>query len=298
MKFSVVIPTRNRLEYLKTAVASVMAQDCDDWEIDISDNDSTQDVKGYVASLNDSRVRYSRTESFISVTENWNRALDQSRGDYVIVIGDDDCLMKGYFSLLKKLITKHSQPDLIFSNGLFYVYPGIVECWPDGHLTTVGNWHLWNSKTPLLLNREKVQELAKAAMNFKLPFSYNLQLLMIHRSLIEKLKFDGRFFHSPYPDYYAMTLLFQKSEKTLGCPYPSVVVGISPKSFGGYHLRNQENFGMETLNAGAESSQYPELENHILPGKQLNTCWLYALRSVQKNLALSDHLEINVKRYR
>ena len=38
------MPTRDRLEYLKLAVETIRRQDCPDWEIVISDNDSSDDV--------------------------------------------------------------------------------------------------------------------------------------------------------------------------------------------------------------------------------------------------------------
>ena len=38
MKFSVLLPTRNRLEYLRFAVESVLRQDDPGWELVISDN--------------------------------------------------------------------------------------------------------------------------------------------------------------------------------------------------------------------------------------------------------------------
>ena len=64
MKFSILIPTRNRLDLLRYAVDSVRRQDYDDWEIVVSDNASTQDVAGYVRGLGDARVRYFRSDRF------------------------------------------------------------------------------------------------------------------------------------------------------------------------------------------------------------------------------------------
>ena len=80
MLFSVLLPTHDRLEYLRYAVESVRRQDEDDWELIVSDNDSTDDIAGFVEGLGDERVRYVRTESFVPVTENWNNALRHSRG--------------------------------------------------------------------------------------------------------------------------------------------------------------------------------------------------------------------------
>ena len=106
MKLSVLIPTRNRLKYLKYGVATVLRQDYADWELIISDNDSEEDIEGYVHSLDDPRIKYYRTDRFIPVTDNWNNALKKSSGEYVIMLGDDDALMRGHFSTIFAIDTR------------------------------------------------------------------------------------------------------------------------------------------------------------------------------------------------
>jgi glycosyltransferase involved in cell wall biosynthesis len=107
MRFSILLPTRNRLELLACAIETVHRQDFHDWEIVVSDNCSEEDIASYVQGLSDERIRYQRTERFLPVTENWSRALEASRGDYVIMLGDDDGLLRGYLSTLDRLIREH-----------------------------------------------------------------------------------------------------------------------------------------------------------------------------------------------
>jgi glycosyltransferase involved in cell wall biosynthesis len=79
--FSILLPTRDRLELLRNAVETVRLQNYDNWEIIISDNASSQDITGYVKKLGDQRVRYIRSKMILPVTENWNRAHDYSNGE-------------------------------------------------------------------------------------------------------------------------------------------------------------------------------------------------------------------------
>ena len=51
IKFSVLLPTKNRLELLKSAIWSVREQNYDNWEIIVADNCSQEDIKGYLDSL-------------------------------------------------------------------------------------------------------------------------------------------------------------------------------------------------------------------------------------------------------
>src|SRR6266487_1510099 len=103
MKFSILLPTHDRIEYLRYAVESVLRQDWSDWELVVSDNCSTGDIKQYLDSLSDARIKYYRSDTFLSVTDNWNRSLYCSSGEYVIMLGDDDCLLQGCLSTLAKI---------------------------------------------------------------------------------------------------------------------------------------------------------------------------------------------------
>src|SRR5574341_2458315 len=133
MKFSVLLPTHNRLSLLKYAVESVLRQEYDDWELVISDNESEDDVEIYVKSLNDDRIKYFKTDRYLSVTENWNLALEKSSGDFVIMLGDDDALMPGYFTTISKLIETYN-PEYIFTDGYLFAYPDVIPHHPDGYV--------------------------------------------------------------------------------------------------------------------------------------------------------------------
>jgi glycosyltransferase involved in cell wall biosynthesis len=160
MKFSVLLPTRNRLELLKYAVETVRRQDYSDWEVIISDNYSEDDIAGYVRLLNEPRIKYYRTESFIPVTDNWNNAMDKSTGDYVIMLGDDDCLMKGFFTTIKTLIETYNRPDFIYSKAFLYAYPGVLPDFPKGFLKSYDYASFFKSaKEPFWLRREQALNL-------------------------------------------------------------------------------------------------------------------------------------------
>src|ERR1700733_1385243 len=124
MKISVLLPTRDRLDLLRHAVASVTRLEDTDYEVVISDNCSSGDVEGYASSLNDVRVRYVRTPELLSVTENWNNALAHCTGDYVLMLGDDDALLDGYFTRTRRLIAEFDDPQVIYHSALLYSYPG------------------------------------------------------------------------------------------------------------------------------------------------------------------------------
>lgn len=85
------IPTYNRADgYLKEALACAMSQTYENIEIIVSDNCSTDNTAELVKKFNDSRIRYFRQNQNITANDNFNFCLDQAKGDYFLLLHDDD----------------------------------------------------------------------------------------------------------------------------------------------------------------------------------------------------------------
>jgi glycosyltransferase involved in cell wall biosynthesis len=298
MKFSVLLPTRNRLDLLSYAIETVRRQDYPNWEIIVSDNCSDQDIPGYVRSLCDDRIKYSRSPKLIPVTDNWNNALDLSSGDYIIMLGDDDGLMKGYFSTLREVIEKHDTPDLIYTSALLYAYPSVMPGFPDGFLLSYANKRIYRSASdPFWLEKSEAARLAQHSLNFRMRFEYNMQFSLVRKKFIEGMMKYGPFYQSPYPDYYASNAMMLKANRILVVPKPLVTIGISPKSFGFYYFNNLESKGNEFLQ-NVQSEVEPQLRSIVLPGTDMNTSWLLSMETLVKNFGGEFGIRANRNRYR
>jgi glycosyltransferase involved in cell wall biosynthesis len=299
MKFSVLLPTRNRLDLLSRAIETVCRQDYDNWEIIVSDNFSEEDIAGYIQSLGDSRIKYFRTDCFIPVTDNWNNALDKSRGEYIIMLGDDDCLMKGYFSTLSKLIDKFDSPDFLYTGAFLYAYPGVMPGIPDGFLRTYSNRKIYQSASePFWLERNKAKEFVEDSFNFRVMFDYNMQFSLVSRKLVEEIKQYGQFYQSPYPDYYASNAMMLMAKRILVVPLPLITIGISSKSFGFFFFNDAEDDGNQLLNNLPDPAMVKRLQRVILPGTTMNTSWLIAMETLSFNLSKNLNIKVNYARYR
>jgi glycosyltransferase involved in cell wall biosynthesis len=296
MKFSVLLPTRNRLEYLRYAVDTVRRQDYDQWEIIISDNHSEDDIAGYVAELADPRIRYVRTDSFVPVTENWNNALDLSTGDYVVMLGDDDGLLPGYFSRLMAAMRDYPDPDFIYVSALFFAYPGVMPDAPDGFLRTDQN-RFFSGDKPYWLDADTARGIARGYLDFRMPVASNMQFSLISRRAIDAMKAVGPFFQSPYPDFYATPALFLTSTRILVYPKPFVVIGITPKSYGFFHFNNRSGDGVDLLNNnGALAAD--DTDAIRLPGTSYNDSWLLAMKAFEANFSGAYGMAPDIRRYR
>lgn len=300
MRFSVLLPTHDRLEYLRYAVESVVRQDVADWEIIVSDNDSSDDVAGFVSGLGDDRIRYVKTDAFVSVTENWNNALRHSRGDYVVMLGDDDALLPRYFSGMSGLLERFSDPDLVYTGAYLFAYPGVLPDAPAGFLAP--NLHapfLRRGTEPFVLPPAEAREMARAAAGFRALYDFNMQYALVSRRAIDALAEGDDFFRSPFPDYYAMNLLFATAERIAVDPRPRVVIGITRRSYGFFHFNRREGHAKALLHTEQVDPEIrADLRQVVLPGTNINTSWLLAMESLYRRLGAPEDLRPDYARYR
>lgn len=92
---SVVIPTKNRQYTCLYAIESVLKIDREDIEVVVQDCSDTNILWQQVLERfgNDPRISYEHVDTKPSMTDNWNRAFERSRGRYRCGIGDDDAVM-------------------------------------------------------------------------------------------------------------------------------------------------------------------------------------------------------------
>lgn len=111
MRFSILIPAY-KLHYLKTCIDSVIAQSFGDFEVIILNDNSPEDIESIIKSYSDNRIKYFKNSSNVGaeeVVDNWNKCLSESKGDYVLCMGDDDCLASNCLEVYNQLINKYPQ---------------------------------------------------------------------------------------------------------------------------------------------------------------------------------------------
>jgi glycosyltransferase involved in cell wall biosynthesis len=92
-KFSIVIPVHNRRDYLAQALASCMRQTVSDFEVVVSDDGSTDDLRSVADSFSDRRIRYVRSDERLGAAKNHQRAASLAAGEYVLTLHSDDFLL-------------------------------------------------------------------------------------------------------------------------------------------------------------------------------------------------------------
>jgi glycosyltransferase involved in cell wall biosynthesis len=91
--FSVLVPTRNRVDMLERAISSVMAQTFQDFELIVVDDGSGDDTQRYLNQLDDARIRVLRHEAAKGAAAARNAGIKIASGKYISFLDDDDeCL--------------------------------------------------------------------------------------------------------------------------------------------------------------------------------------------------------------
>jgi glycosyltransferase involved in cell wall biosynthesis len=114
---SVGLPTYERAAALEVAARSVLRQTHEDLELVISDNASGEETSRLTGELaaEDPRVRTVRHRTNRGMTANFNAALAECRGDFVMLLGDDDSIAPDYVA--RCLETLRSDPGLALVAG-------------------------------------------------------------------------------------------------------------------------------------------------------------------------------------
>ena len=243
MKFSVLLPTRNGGKYLKSCIESVLSQDYKDMELIVFDNANTDNTAEVVNSYSiDKRLKYYRTDNVVSVTDNWNNALKKSSGDYVLMMGDDDFLLPGYFDTLDKTIKENDFPDGISYFGYSFIYPDAVDnkegYYVDPHYDYEKKL-MDSGKT----TKNQLKSIVYDMFKFKNRVPLNTLPHIWSRKVINRV--DGELFRPPYPDHFALNAIFLKANTWVFSKKKLYIIGVTPKSYGHYVFSDNDQKGGE-----------------------------------------------------
>ncbi|MBX7221900.1 MAG: glycosyltransferase [Blastocatellia bacterium] len=120
--FSVVLPTRNRAKLLPTAIQSILNQTFGDFELVLSNNCSEDETETVVRSFTDPRIRYVTTPQAFSMTESWEFALREAKGQFIGFISDDDFLLPSTLERVAQVLNQH-QTEIVSWELADYFYP-------------------------------------------------------------------------------------------------------------------------------------------------------------------------------
>jgi len=101
--FSVIVPAFNRASVLGAALHSVLAQTCQDFEIIVVDDGSSDDPRAVVEAIGDPRIRFVRQENQGGGTAR-NTGINAARGRFIAPLDSDDTFLPRHLESMKRLL--------------------------------------------------------------------------------------------------------------------------------------------------------------------------------------------------
>lgn len=237
-RFTVVIPTKNRAEYLKQTLRTCAAQDYDNLVVIVSDDGSTDHTMDVVldASRQDPRIRYLKNSMSPGMRDNFEFALNQAEPGFVMALGGDDGLMPGGISGMRDVLRDTGLELLSWASPL-YTYAGVRG--PDGQLM------LYHPKKDRIVESRVFLARQASHLNYlgdiESPMSYvkGVASTRLVKQVQSRSK-EGRFYSCPTPDGYSGIVLAGEVERFAFSGEPFAIYGLSPTSQGLNYMTNDE----------------------------------------------------------
>lgn len=108
-RFSIFLPVRNGWPYVRECVESILRQTYPHFELNVLDNQSSDNTVPWLKSLADSRICLRTSSSALSIEDSWSRIKGVEKQEFMTLIGNDDILDPGFLAATKALIDRY--PD-------------------------------------------------------------------------------------------------------------------------------------------------------------------------------------------
>ena len=138
---SVVIPTLNRRVFLSDAITSLISQNCQNWELIVVDDGSTDDTRRYLEGKSDPRIRFIIRESPGGPSVARNAGLAEARGDLIMFLDDDDLLRPETLATLSEALRAH--PEALAATAACRLYTENVGSMKVYHLSRPHTGIIW-----------------------------------------------------------------------------------------------------------------------------------------------------------
>ena len=260
-KFTVIIPQKNRAEYIGHTLKTCMIQEYPNFEIIVSDDVSEDNSVAVVEELmkKDSRIKLFAHKQHLGMRDNFEFALSQVDSGYVIALGGDDGLVPGCIERMYEII-KMTGTDLLTWRAAGFLYsekPGTPSLLM---VPRVSNNQIKWIKSEDFLNR-MAKTLWYQTNDCPMIYMKGVASLDIIKSVKSRTN-DNSFYYCPTPDGFSGIVLAGEVEKYVYVDEPLSIVGTTTKSQGQNYGRTDETSkkeAQEFFNDNIRRTMHPEL---------------------------------------
>lgn len=126
-KLSIIIPTKNRQTYAFKCITTILSFPSDKFEIVVQDNSDDSSLREMLGNRIDGvKLKYSYSNECLSFCSNFEKGIELSNGDYIVMIGDDDCVFPSIVECANALREKRIDAA-VFSTATTYIWPNAIS---------------------------------------------------------------------------------------------------------------------------------------------------------------------------
>lgn len=236
--FSVIIPTKDRADYLYHTLRTCSLQDYENLEIIVSDDGSQDHTRDVVqeAARKDPRIRYVTPGAAVGMRDNFEFALDQVKPGYVMALGGDDGLLPYGIRGMRDILQETGQEMLAWPAPVFSYAKARTE---KGQLVI----HRFSGRR-IVRSSDFLENQVKHLHYVDDPESPMFYVKGVTSTrLVDKVRSrtaDGRFYSCPTPDGYSGIVLAGEVENYAFSGEPFSIFGTSPSSQGMAYLSSDK----------------------------------------------------------
>lgn len=242
---SIVVPTKDRyvylLKFLEYFTNSIKSEQI---ELVIQDNSvNNQEILNFLEAYSDIRIKYFYYSDWLSIPENCDQGIINSSGEYVMLLGDDDCFLPWIVETC--LWMKKNKLDAVITNKPHYVWSDITGNIWGKEFTGTLTYPKYSGK---ILEIDIVKELSiilktSACRLGNVPRVYQAIVSRVKMDLLRKK--SGSFFPGPSPDMANAVGLLKVIKKAVYIDFPIIITGNGFKSTGGEGIRKKHHGRIE-----------------------------------------------------
>lgn len=256
---SVVVPTHNRSDYALACIGAVLAFDSADLQLVMTDTSTDNRLYDRLHGpdrklLDDARFVYRKLDGPSSLTKNHNDAIPLATGDYVSIIGDDDCITSAALDAARWAAGRDIAAVSQTVRATF--------AWPDFRSQLARTGHAGRLYVPRhigharwrcgRLDLESALTRALQATD-EMPRCYHG---VVRRDLLEKVRErTGAYFHGSSPDMSGAVAMACLADRYCEVDLPLTIPGVSGGSNSG---RSAMNAHKGELSAETQTSGFQD----------------------------------------
>jgi glycosyltransferase involved in cell wall biosynthesis len=231
--FSIVVPTKDRQLIALKTIKHLLNATTSETEIVVQDNSEDQSLRDMILILNPPvRLKYFYRVGEISFTQNFEDAINNSSGKFILLIGDDDGITFDLVDIVKIMDKRKIQAIVPTQKAIYF--------WPNSGVAlnnkNIDNGYLslnkFNLSCKKVNSKKEVSLFMKNGLlnylNFNFVKAYHG---IVRRDFFNKIKQqNGRIIGGLSPDIYLAAYLSMQVNKFLIVDFPLTISGINYNS--------------------------------------------------------------------